>query len=58
MIIQFGKFKGCDLEDIPSSYLRWAAIQTFVEHNYPNLLSEIESELEYRDKFDRHFEED
>lgn len=45
------------MEDCPSSYLRWLAEQDFFEAKYLNLLKEVEQELEFRTRFDTHFEE-
>jgi uncharacterized protein (DUF3820 family) len=57
-VIPFGKFKNKTIEDCPSSYLKWLAEQDFFEAKYLNLLKEIEQELEFRTRFDTHFEEE
>jgi len=51
MIIDFGQYKGIDLEDIPTDYLRWVVKQAMDE----NLLEAAEGELEYRDNYNLHF---
>jgi len=54
----FGKYKGKDIEDIPSSYLKWLLEQNwFNEVYYKDMIEPIEIELRFRDKFNTHFEE-
>lgn len=52
MIISFGKYKGKDMEDVPSSYLRWIT----QEHDDEDLVAEAEEELQYRTDHDCHKE--
>lgn len=51
----FGKHKGKDLEDVPSSYLRWLAGEVN-QQQHAELLKAAEAELKFRTKFDGHFE--
>lgn len=52
MIIHFGKYQGKDLEQIPSDYLEW--ITNKVSDN-DELVEEAEKELEFRDRWNKHF---
>ncbi|MCE5256547.1 MAG: DUF3820 family protein [Spirochaetaceae bacterium] len=56
-LMPFGKYKGIDIVDIPSSYLRWCCLQDWFE-KYRGLLKAIDEELKFRDKRGCHFEED
>lgn len=53
--IPFGKYKGKLIADVPSNYLNWLREQEFVYTDYPELAKQIKIELEFRDKFDKHF---
>lgn len=57
-LMPFGKYKGIDIVDIPSSYLRWCCLQDWFEERYKGLLKAIDEELRFRDKRGCHFEED
>lgn len=57
-LMPFGKYKGIDIVDIPSSYLRWCCLQDWFEERYRGLLKAIDEELKFRDKRGLHFEED
>lgn len=57
-IIPFGKYRGQDIVDAPSSYLRWLCLQDWFEDRYKGLLKAIDEELRFRDKRGCHFEED
>lgn len=57
-LMPFGKYKGQDIVDIPSGYLRWCCLQDWFEERYPRLLKAIDEELKFRDKRGCHFEED
>lgn len=50
----FGKHKGKELEELPSSYLRWIVDEVKDE----DLAEEAADELEYRDRRGGHFEDD
>ena len=52
-VMPFGKYKGQGIEDLPDSYLIWLAEQTFFERGYPDGLKAVETELKFRDKWDR-----
>lgn len=51
-LIPFGKFSGKDIDEIPNTYLRWLVEQDWFEKQYSDLLTEVESELEYRNRWD------
>ena len=53
--LSFGKFKGRDIESIPSGYLRWVVCESWFEEKYPYLVEEIDEELKYRDDWSKHF---
>ena len=53
--LNFGKFKGQDIESIPSDYLRWVVCENWFEDKYPHLVEEIDLELKYRDNWSKHF---
>jgi uncharacterized protein (DUF3820 family) len=48
----FGKYKGKDIEDVPTEYLTWLAEQAFFEKEYPVGIKAINTELKYREKWD------
>ena len=57
--LTFGAHKGEDIEDVPTSYLRWILEKCDppnsslpeVQEEWKNLLSEIEDELSSREKY-------
>ena len=53
MIMPFGKFKGKDLEEIPSGYLKWLA------ENCENdeIATEADKEYSWRTDCNKHFED-
>jgi len=55
MVFQFGKPKGNEVEDVPSSYLRWY-LDIVSERDNPELFAEVEKEMKYRNKNSAHFE--
>lgn len=55
MEFKFGKHKGKDAEEVPSSYLRWY-LETVSERDNPELFAEVEKEMKYRNKHSTHFE--
>lgn len=57
-IMPIGKYKGLDIVDIPSSYLKWLCLQDWFEQKHRKLLAAIDDELKFRDKRNCHFEED
>ena len=57
-ILPFGKFKGLDVVDVPSSYLRWLCLQGDIEKRNPMLVKAADEELKFREKNGCHFEED
>lgn len=54
MIMPWGKFKGKDLEDIPSGYLYW--LKENCEDN--TIMKAAEEEYEFREKWNTHFSEE
>lgn len=53
MILAKGKYRGRDLEEVPSSYLKYI-VNTWEEEE---IVLECESELKYRDDHNSHFED-
>jgi len=56
-IIPFGVYKGKDIENVPSSYFRWLLKQDFFIDKFIGLSNQVVKEMEWRDKWDKHFEE-
>ena len=54
-ILHFGKFKGLDIEDIPSDYLKYLVESDWFEDKYPDFVKPIEDELAFRDRWNSHF---
>lgn len=55
MEMPFGKYKGEYIEDLPSSYLHWLAVNC----DWNDEVQEAaDAEYQYREKYDCHFEED
>ncbi len=54
IIFPFGKFKGWDIESIPSSYIKWVLETDWFDKQYKDLTKELDKELKYRDRFDKH----
>lgn len=52
MIVHFGKYKGVDVEDLPSSYLRWLAENC----NDDSLCEAADEEYRYRSDHRCHHE--
>lgn len=52
MIMPWGKYEGEDMEDIPSSYLRW--IMNNVDDQ--EVVEAAEAEMAYRDDHNAHLE--
>lgn len=56
MRINFGRYKGSEIEEIPSGYLTWLQEQDWMhEDNKTELLEAVEYEMEVRDRSDAHF---
>jgi uncharacterized protein (DUF3820 family) len=55
MKVDFGKYKGLNVSEIPSDYLKWLTLQGWCEQKFPALLREAEEELVYRTTSQRHF---
>jgi hypothetical protein len=47
----FGKHEGEDIEDIPTSYLRWLLDQEWFPEKYPRGYEYADAELNYREQF-------
>ena len=54
-IIFFGKYKGKDIEDVPSSYLKYLLESDWFDKKYPDLVKEMDKELKYRNDWNKHF---
>ncbi len=50
-VIPFGKFKGKDIEDIPTDYLIWAKGEDWFKNRFPTGFKAVQEELKYREKF-------
>jgi len=55
MKIDFGKYRGLDVDEIPSDYLKWLTFQDWCEEKFPDLVKEAEEELTFRTTWKRHF---
>ncbi len=55
MRMPFGKYKGIDIENIPSSYLLWVAENVI---NNSEIVAECNKEWQYREKYNCHIEEE
>ena len=53
MKMPFGKFKGKDIEEIPSSYLKWIA-ENIDEKKNGDLVFEADKEYQWREKNNCH----
>lgn len=51
----FGVHKDKLIADVPSSYLRWILEQDWFVSKFTDLKKQAEIELEFRDRFDKHF---
>jgi uncharacterized protein (DUF3820 family) len=49
--IPFGKYKGIDMEDVPTSYLEWIKGEKWFQTREPILHENILKELKYRKQF-------
>ena len=47
----FGKYKGVDIEDVPTDYLEWIIGEKFFKDKHKQLREIIVKELEYRSRF-------
>lgn len=54
MIMPFGKYKGKTIEDIPSGYLRWLALNC----DDDEICEAADQEYQWRDQNRKHFYED
>ncbi len=54
MKVPFGKFKGLDIEEVPSRYLLYLTEQDWFNDKFVQLSNEVVKELEWRDKWDKH----
>lgn len=52
MIITFGKYKGKDLEDIPSDYLKWLITEAKCDDD--DLIEAANEEYNFRDNWKTH----
>jgi uncharacterized protein (DUF3820 family) len=55
VILHFGKFKGMDIEDVPSDYLNYLLESDWFEKQYLSLIDPIEKEMKFRSTFNTHF---
>ena len=52
-VLEFGKYKGTTIEEVPSGYLKWLA-----ENSYQRYVRNIADAVwRYREQFGLHFEE-
>ena len=59
MIMPFGKYRGKELELVPSGYFSWLLEQDWVyQKRNDELLDAIDYEMAVRDRSDGHFYED
>lgn len=56
MILSFGKHRGKDIEDVPTSYLKWALNSGAIDED--DEVEEVEAELRYRKDHNVHIDED
>ncbi len=54
MKMPWGKYKGKDLEDIPSPYIKWLS----EECDNETIAEEADEEWQFRERFNNHFYED
>ncbi len=57
MVVNFGKYRGKTLEEIPSGYLKWM-MENLEEPEYTELLEAADTEYQWRDMFGEHFYEE
>lgn len=55
MKVYLGKYKGLDVDEIPSDYLKWLTFQHWCQEKFPNLVKEAEEELAFRAIWNKHF---
>ena len=53
--LTFGKFNGWDIEDVPSSYLKYLHNQEWFEDKHEKFYLAVNIEIGYRDLHDKHF---
>jgi uncharacterized protein (DUF3820 family) len=49
--IPFGKFKGVEIEDVPTSYLKWIKGEQRFQLQHKSLYENILKELKFRKQF-------
>lgn len=49
--MKIGKYRGCDIEDLPTDYLTWLMEQNWFEEKFPDAIDPINKELKFREKF-------
>jgi uncharacterized protein (DUF3820 family) len=54
-ILSFGNYKGHEIENVPSDYLIWLLESDWFDKKYPELVEEVEAELQYRVDWSKHF---
>lgn len=54
-VLFFGKYKGQDIESVPSVYLMYLLESDWFEEKYPEFVKEIDEEIGYRDDWSKHF---
>ena len=54
-IIPFGKHEGKTIEEIETNYLIWLLGQEWFKEKFEELFAAVDQEINYRDKFDKHF---
>ena len=57
MIIPFGKYRGEDIEDIPSDYLKFLLGQEWFEERFEDVYNALIEEDNYRSTLGLHWQE-
>jgi uncharacterized protein (DUF3820 family) len=52
-VMQFGKYNGIDIEDVPDSYLEWAIGEDNIKERRKEFVKIAKQELKYRKDFDK-----
>jgi len=58
MKVYFGKYRGLNVDEVPSDYLKWLTLQDRHEREFLDLIREAEEELVFRTTWNRHFHQE